>query len=144
VVTAVLSSPEASERLAKLDIERFGVGKVRFSGTRERPFYSTISRLVVKGGELAPEAVAVDKRLHDLYSGGGLTDIDLGETEYKPDELLFLSRRIVEDGGVEFFTYDRRLTYCNNCRGSWSGLLHKCPSCGGVNTLSFYDRFASV
>ncbi len=144
VVTAVLPSPEASERLAKLDIERFGVGKVRFSGTRERPFYSTVSRLAVKGGELASEAVAVDKRLHDLYSGGGLTAIDLGETEYKPDELVSLSRRIVEDGAIEFFTYDRRLTYCANCRRSWPGLLHKCPSCGGVSTLSFYDRFASV
>jgi ribonucleoside-triphosphate reductase len=144
IVVAVLPDLEASDRLARLDIERFGVGKVRFSGTREKPFYSTISKLAVKEGGLALDAAGVGKRLRGMHSGGGLAVIDLGEAELKPDELLSLTKQIVEGGDIEFFTYDRKLTYCVNCRKSWVGLLHKCPSCGGVGALAFYDRFASM
>jgi len=42
---AVLPSYEASRRLARLDVERYGIGKVRFSGTREKPYYSSAIRL---------------------------------------------------------------------------------------------------
>jgi ribonucleoside-triphosphate reductase len=44
----ILGSSEASERLAQLDIERYGVAKVKFSGTREKPYYSTAKRFQVK------------------------------------------------------------------------------------------------
>ena len=47
----ILSNSEASERLAQLDIEKYGVAKVKFSGTREKPYYSTAKRFQVKAGE---------------------------------------------------------------------------------------------
>ena len=37
----ILGNAEASERLAQLDVEKYGVAKVKFSGTREKPYYST-------------------------------------------------------------------------------------------------------
>ena len=34
-----------------MDIEKYGVAKVKFSGTREKPYYSTAKRFQVKTGE---------------------------------------------------------------------------------------------
>lgn len=141
---AALPSVEASERLAQLDIERYGVAKVRFSGSREKPFYSTTSRLTLRDGKIPEEALVLERKLKELHAGGGLTIIELGEAEYKPDDLVAITKQLVEGRGAEFFTYDRKMTYCANCKRSWFGLLHKCPSCGAVGTLTFFDRFAAA
>jgi anaerobic ribonucleoside-triphosphate reductase len=140
---AVLPNFEASERLAQLDIERYGVAKVRFSGTREKPFYSTISKLTLQDGGIPSEALRVERKLHGLHAGGGgLTVIELGEVEHKPDELMFITKQIVGSDNIEFFTYNRNLTYCVNCKKSWFGLSHKCPSCEATSTLTTFNRFA--
>lgn len=141
--SAVLPDFEAAERLAQLDVERYGVAKVRFSGTREKPFYSTVNRLFIQGGKVSLNTVIIDK-LRGLNAGGGLSVIELGEAEYRPEELMFITEQIVEGGNIEFFTYDRRMTYCTNCKRSWFSMLPKCPSCGTVGTLTTFDRFASV
>ena len=144
---AILPSPEASERLAQLDIEKFGVAKVKFSGTREKPFYSTTRRLRLQAGSLLSipsEALDIEQKLRGLNAGGSLSMIELGETEYKPEELMKLTTQLVEKQAVEFFTYNRRITYCANCKKSWFGVLHKCPSCGSISTLITFDRFNSA
>jgi len=140
--SSVLPDTEASERLAQLDIDRYGFGKVKYSGTRERPFYSTISILPLQE-TLAPTGPGPSdtKTMNRLRAGGGLTVIDLDGTEHKPDELLSLTKQIAESSTLEFFTYNRKLTYCSKCKKSWVGLLHKCPSCSATGTLTFYDRF---
>jgi anaerobic ribonucleoside-triphosphate reductase len=51
---------------------------------------------------------------------------------------------LMEKQTAEFFTYNRRVTYCSNCRKSWFGSLHKCPSCGSMGTLVTFDRFSST
>ncbi|MGQ9507131.1 MAG: anaerobic ribonucleoside-triphosphate reductase [Candidatus Bathycorpusculaceae bacterium] len=144
LVTAKLLDFEASERLAKLDIERFGVAKVRFSGTREKPYYSTVSKLTFQDGRINPESLKFEQEMQKLFSGGGLTVVELRETEHKPEELISLTQQIFKDHGIEFFTYDRKLSYCVNCKKSWFGILNKCPSCGAIDTLTSFDRFASV
>jgi anaerobic ribonucleoside-triphosphate reductase len=135
LLPAILPSHEASKRLVRLDIERYGIAKVRFSGTREKPFYSTVSRLNLQNKESYLEPLKLEKKLHGLHAGGNLTIVELVEGEHKPDELMSLTRRFVEKYGIEFFTYNRNLTYCTNCKRSWFGLLHKCPSCGATSTL---------
>ncbi|RLI10776.1 hypothetical protein DRO25_03110 [Candidatus Bathyarchaeota archaeon] len=142
LLPAVLPNFEASERFASLDIERYGVAKVRFSGTREKPFYSTINKLALKDGKIPLEALKVPRRLRDLHAGGSLTVIELGEVEYEPEELTLLTKHVANDYGLEFFSYNRTLTYCANCRKSWFGLLHKCPSCGATSTLLTFTRFS--
>ncbi|MDH5754679.1 MAG: ArsR family transcriptional regulator [Candidatus Bathyarchaeota archaeon] len=141
---ALLPSFKASERLAQLDIERYGIAKVRFSGTREKPFYSTVSKLTLQDGEIPQEFLKVERKLRGLHAGGCLTVIELGKVEHNPDELMSLTKQIVENYGIEFFTYDRQLTYCVNCKRSWFGLLHKCPSCGATSTLTVFNRFTST
>jgi anaerobic ribonucleoside-triphosphate reductase len=139
--TAIMLDFEASERLVQLDIERYGIAKVRFSGTREKPFYSTISKLILQDGKISPEPSIFERKMRGLH-GGNLTVIDLGEVERKPDELMSLTKQIFEVYNMEFLTYNRKLTYCVNCKRSWFGLLHKCPSCGSTSTLTVFDRFA--
>ena len=144
LVTAKLPDFEASERLAKLDIEKLGVAKVRFLGTREKPYYSTVSKITFSEGKISAESLRFEQEMQRLYSGGSLTVIELGDAQHKPEELTALTKQLFEGYGIEFFTYDRKLTYCLNCKRSWFGLLHKCPSCGAIDTLTSFDRFASV
>ena len=144
---AILPSPEASERLAQLDIEKYGIAKVKFSGTRETPFYSTTKRLRLQAGSLLSipsESLEAEQKLRGLNAGGSLSIIELEETEYKPEELMKLTTQLIEKQAVEFFTYNRRITYCANCKKSWFGVLHKCPSCGSISTLITFDRFNSA
>ena len=44
----ILPSVEASRRLAELDVEKFGVAKVTFSGTRHYPFFSSSKKLKIQ------------------------------------------------------------------------------------------------
>ncbi|MEM2994565.1 MAG: anaerobic ribonucleoside-triphosphate reductase [Candidatus Bathyarchaeia archaeon] len=140
--TAVLPDFEASERLAQLDIERFGVAKVRYSGTREKPFYSKMGKLALHNGKVDLEFLKFENIMQELCSGGSLTVVELGEADYKPEELALLTKQLFEDYKIAFLTYDRKLTYCANCRKSWFGFLHKCPSCGVINTLTYFNMFA--
>jgi anaerobic ribonucleoside-triphosphate reductase len=143
----ILASPEASERLAQLDVERYGVVKVKFSGTREKPYYSTVQRYTLKTAEslsLQDEALETAKKLRTINSGGNLSIIELEGAEYKAEALMELTRRLVESGAFEFFTYNRLISYCDNCGKNWFGELHKCPSCGSMSTLILFDRFQST
>jgi ribonucleoside-triphosphate reductase len=137
----ILLDLEASERLVQLDIERYGIAKVRFSGTREKPFYSTTSKLILQDGKISPEPSIFERKMRGLH-GGNLTVIDLGEAEHKTDELMSLTKQVFEIRNMEFLTYNRKSTYCINCRRSWFGLSHKCPSCGSTGTLTTFDRFS--
>ena len=140
LLPAILPNFWASTRLARLDVERFGVAKVRFLGTREKPFYSTITRLPLQNGEVPLRRLKAEQRLRLSCVGGHLTVLELGEAKLRPDELVSLTQRIVDKQGLEFFTYNRSLTYCVSCRRSWFGLLRKCPSCGATSTLISFSR----
>jgi len=139
--SAILPDFKSSERLAHLDVERYGIAKVRSSGTREKPLYSTVGRLILQDGKVPLESLMVERKLYRPHTGGRLTVIELGEGEHKPDELMSLTRQLIEGHSLEFFVYNRKLTYCVNCKKSWFGSLHKCPSCGATGTLTFFDRF---
>jgi len=143
LLPAMLPSFEASRKLAQQDIERYGIAKVRISGTREKPFYSTATRLTLQNGKLSPESLKLEQRLRGLCAGGNLLTIELEEDTHKPDELVSITKQLVEIYGIEFFTYKRNLTYCRNCKRSWIQALHKCPSCGATGTLTVLKEFSS-
>jgi anaerobic ribonucleoside-triphosphate reductase len=143
----ILGSAEASERLAQLDVERYGVAKVKFSGTREKPYYSTAKRFQVKAAELLSiptEMLETAQKLKGLNAGGNLTIIELEGAEYKPEALMDLTLRLMENQSLEFFTYNRLISFCDNCKKNWFGTLHKCPSCGSMSALTTFDRFTST
>ncbi len=143
----ILGSSEASERLAQLDIERYGVAKVKFSGTREKPYYSTAKRFQVKAAELLSiktEMLETAQRWKWLNAGGNLSIIELEDAQYTPEALMNLTQRLMENQSIEFFTYNRLISFCDNCKKNWFGTLHKCPSCGSMSTLTTFDRFTST
>jgi anaerobic ribonucleoside-triphosphate reductase len=143
----ILSSSEASERLAQLDIERYGIAKVKFSGTREKPYYSTVKRFHVKTSEhlrISTENLEIAKKLNKINPGGNIAIIELENTDYDPENLLELSVSFIENQTLEFFTYNRLITFCDNCKKNWFKTLHKCPSCGSMSALTTFDRFIST
>ena len=145
---AILGDVEASERLAQLDVEKYGVAKVKFSGTREKPFYSTLKRFQVRpAGELLSlqtDAIDTAQKFKGLNTGGSLSILELESCEVKPEALMDLTRRLIENQTLEFFTYNRVISYCDNCKKSWFGTLHKCSCCGSMSALTTFDRFAST
>lgn len=145
--SAILGSRQASERLAQLDIEKYGIVKVKFSGTREKPYYSTSKRLKVKVEQVLAvqtEALELARKLKGLNTGGSLDVVELDALEFKPEVLMDLTRRLIDGQVLDFFTYNRVVTYCSNCRKSWFGELHKCPTCYSMNSLRTFDRFNST
>lgn len=139
---ALLLNVEAGERLVQADIERYGIAKVKFSGTREKPFYSTTGRSSLNNGKLSDESLILDSKTNELHEGGILTVIGLGDVKQEPSDLATISRQLFDHHNVKLFAYERKLTYCRNCKKSWFGLLRKCPVCGAIGTLAFFDRFA--
>ena len=144
----ILGSPEASERLAQLDIEKYGVAKIRFSGTREKPYYSTVRRFQVKNADetlsLPTEQLETAQKMKGLNAGGTLDVLELESDVFKAEALMDLTRRLIENKSLEFFTYNRTISFCDNCKKSWFGTLHKCPACGSMSTLATFDRFDST
>jgi anaerobic ribonucleoside-triphosphate reductase len=144
---ALFRSLEASIRLAQLDVEKYGIAKVKYSGTRENPFYSSTRHLNFQNGDfpiISSEFLENEQKLDGLKLGGSLSIIELEDHQYEARELMKLTEHLLKNSHLELFTYNRIITYCDNCRKSWYGALHKCPSCGSISTLSTYDRFAST
>lgn len=139
----ILPNARASERLARLDIERYGLGKTKFSGTRENPFYSTASKLAVPVTKTLSEFTA-DVQGSSRLNLEGLDMVDLGEVKCDSAELLKLTETLFRKNLAGFLAYDRKFTYCVNCRKSWFDKLPKCPSCGSVGSLTVIDQFGNV
>ncbi|MEM3640405.1 MAG: anaerobic ribonucleoside-triphosphate reductase [Candidatus Bathyarchaeia archaeon] len=143
LLSVMIPKFEASERLAKLDIERYGVANVRFLGNREKPYYSTANRILLQNGDVALQSLKTEGELEKLCNGGKMTIVDLGETEHEANELMLFSKRLIENYGIGFFTYNRNLTYCSRCKKSWPKVLNKCLSCGCAGTLATFKRFTT-
>lgn len=141
---SVLPNPEASLRFARLDVEKYGVAKTKFSGGREKPFYSSLRRLSLQTGDflsVPSEQLEVEQCLRGLNQGGSLVVVDVGGVELKAEDLLKLTCHLMVNQNVEFLTYNRQITYCAICHKSWFGTLHKCPSCGAISSVVTFDRF---
>ncbi|HSV49054.1 MAG TPA: anaerobic ribonucleoside-triphosphate reductase, partial [Candidatus Acidoferrales bacterium] len=82
--------------------------------------------------------------LRGLSAGGSIDVYELDGNEYKRDSLIDFTKRVFENQASEFFTYNRTVSFCGNCKKNWAGTIHKCPSCGSMSTLSTFDRFTST
>ncbi len=117
---------------------------MKFSGTREKPFYSTTRRLQLQSGNflsVPSEQLEAQQRLKGLDAGASMIIVDMNGTDNKPEDIMKFSLNLIESRKAEFFTYNSAVTYCSNCKKSWFGKLHKCPSCGSMGTLVEFDRF---
>jgi ribonucleoside-triphosphate reductase len=142
----VLPSMEASKRLASLDIEKFGVAKVRFSGTRYTPFFSSSKRLELQCEPISikSESIQIESEISGLNAGGCLYIIDLVDVKFDYEELLNVTKKLIKYSWVEFFTFNRVISFCENCQKNWQKSIQKCPSCGSLSTMKTFDRFRST
>ncbi|MDR2719444.1 MAG: ArsR family transcriptional regulator [Nitrososphaerota archaeon] len=143
----ILYRPEASERLAQLDIEKYGIAKVKFSGTRDKPYYSTSQRLKLKTDTptVQTDELELIQKLSELTVGGSIGIVELDILDITPSNLIDLTRHLIGSRKpLEFFTYNRTITYCRNCKKSWFGTRHKCPDCSSMNAIGTFDRFNST
>ncbi|MEM2118925.1 MAG: anaerobic ribonucleoside-triphosphate reductase, partial [Candidatus Bathyarchaeia archaeon] len=142
LLPSLLFDSKAAERLATLDADRYGFGRIKFSGSRNQPYYSSLFKLAIKDDNTLSELSDVEQKLQGLSAGGSLAVIELGEAKLEPSQLLAITRRIFEQRKLDFITYNRIFTYCANCRKSWLGSLSKCPSCNTIGKLSVFNRYA--
>ena len=121
-----------AERMAVLDVERFGWSKVRVLGPREEPVY-TAGHMTPPGGLDLGEALELEALLHQRTPGG---HIFMAVPEGRPsaEELLGLTEE-ARRRGVRAISYPSEITYCSACSLSFRGSFPKCPSCGRVSTV---------
>ncbi|MDR2202863.1 MAG: hypothetical protein LBE76_00870 [Nitrososphaerota archaeon] len=140
----IINNKEASERLAQLDIEKYGIAKIKYTGTRDKPYYTTTPRLKPQTNTLTipTEETTLSQKIFELTTNGTLTIINLDTNNITPEELLNLTRHLItQNKPIDFFTYNRILTYCRNCKKIWFGIQHKCSTCNSMSTLNIIDQF---
>jgi len=139
--------PVASQRLAEIDVERFGWGNVKVQGTKQYPYYTSGSFLPLEEAVPLLNRVSVEETLHPILSGGHRLTIQVSEEDDNPEDMFKVTSEIVSNHTLGFFTYSENYTYCNNCRHESAGIQQKCPMCGSAS-LSCYvrcpDRFTPL
>ena len=127
---------EASERLASLDVERYGWGAVKAQGNKNRPFY-TNATVIPNAGEIPlDDYLSLEGKFHRLTPGGHLAMLPVKGAKADPEGLLSTTKKIVGMHSVGFYTYNVGIIYCSNCQKTFGGNMVKCPVCGSVNTVA--------
>jgi ribonucleoside-triphosphate reductase len=138
VVTQPSSGPYVN-RLAKLDVERFGKKNVNVRGTGYNVYYST-SNIRLSAPLALDERIKLESTFHPLLLGGHLMNISV-EKKVPSDKLINLSEKICRDTQIGNFTFTRDITFCFHCSKSLNGIQNKCPKCGSsMDNLTRYSR----
>lgn len=95
-------------RITRLDLERFGIAKIKFSGSKETPYYTTTTRLNIDETGLPEGPLMFERKLHDFCRGGTLLNLDLNPGQYTSQELLTFSTELIQKYHIAFFTYNLR------------------------------------
>ncbi len=135
---AVIPDFEAAERMAQLDIDRYGLAKAKFLGTRNDPYYSTNKVIAYGNSDLVSEN---ESRTRVVCQGGGLTVAELYRNEPTSEELVAFTHEYSAKVGTGLLTYARTVSRCGICGKDWFGVLHKCPSCGAMGSIEVFSRF---
>ncbi|RLI36336.1 hypothetical protein DRO60_05885 [Candidatus Bathyarchaeota archaeon] len=128
-----------AERLARLDVERYGWAKVKVLTSRERPVYTT-SRLVPESADVSrEELLELEAKMHKRASGGHLLFLTPDEVPATGEELADLVLMALGKG-VRALAFASELTYCSACRQAFRDQHPKCPACGRVSTITRLER----
>lgn len=134
------SHPEAAERLARLDVERYGWSKVKVQGDREHPIYTDSGLIPFSSDVPLKTRLRFEGLIQKYTSGGHLAVIQLEDVQHEPEDLLSATITAVKDFNLNLFTYNVESTYCLACGNKSYGSPFKCPKCGSADTLNYYSR----
>lgn len=134
------SSSEAAQRLAGLDVEKYGWEIVNTQGTKEAPYYTDLVAIPLEAKVSLEDRLQIESELHPLTLGGHLSIIELEEPERDPENLLNMTKKICHSHKMGAFTYTRSFSYCKKCQRVFGGHQKKCPNCKSTNSLTYYSR----
>jgi ribonucleoside-triphosphate reductase len=132
LTSAIVNLGSTAERLAELDVERYGWGIAKTRGTKEHPHYSDISTVSLD----RMEQLHIEERIHQLTPGGHLAIVENEQAELSVEDLQVRTRRLAASE-LGLFCYKLSLTFCSHCKKTSSGTHLKCPECGSTNIVSF-------
>jgi len=135
-----VSNSEAAQRLAGLDVERYGWEIVTAQGTKESPYYTDLVVIPLEAKVSLRDRLKIESELHPLTLDGHLSLIELEEPEQDPENLLKMTRRICLSKNIGAFAYTRSFSHCKKCRRVFGGHPQKCPDCKSANSLTYYCR----
>lgn len=124
----------ATYRFARLDIARFGersneADGIRHAGTPDNPYYTNSSQLPVGYTDDPFEAMALQEPLQQLYTGGTVLHLYLGEAVASASVCKNLVRRSLEQFRLPYLTVTPTFSICP-AHGYVSGDHPLCPRCG--------------
>ena len=131
---------EASQRLAELDVERYGWGVVNAQGTHDTPYYTDVTAAPLEAGISLQERLRLEGAFHPLLRGGHLLPIELPEPQNNPETLLRTSKDIIKGGNIGAYAFTRTYGYCFNCSRTQGGIHQKCTNCGATEAYTTYSR----
>jgi ribonucleoside-triphosphate reductase len=142
-VLAMVSNPSAAQRLAELDVERYGWANVNTKGAKEQPHYTDMFVIPQNVAISWQEHLKIEGRLHKRAKGGHITILQLSNFKQDPEELLTVTKQLTTTYEVGLYTFNQNFTYCRRCRKTFHNQPLKCPSCGSTHSLIHYKRVSA-
>jgi len=142
VLPSMASEASAAQRLAELDVEKYGWGSVKAQGEKENPIYTEMVAVPLSVNIPWNERLKVEEKLHKVCPGGHLSILQVADVPQNPEELLSLTKEIVTSRQVRAFVYNRTLCYCPRCKNTSFGFPPRCPQCGSTR-LTYFDRVSA-
>ncbi len=136
LVVAQRPQDEASARLAKLDMMKYGPGEVWAEGIRDHPYYTNLFAVPLSTKIELEQRLGLESKVQAHSSGGHLAPICLAPTEQDPKRLMDFTVRSCSSH-LRFFTYDCICSYCRGCNRTLLGKPSTCPQCGSTNLTVF-------
>jgi len=137
-----VGADSACERLAQIDLERYGSSVAFAEGLRSHPYYNDVSLVPYSTKISLDDRISVESKFQSMLPGGHLATIPLSSDGINPNALVKLTDRACSRD-LRFFTYTSVFTHCIPCNSTTRGMLTKCSKCGS-DSLSHYARASSL
>ncbi|WP_066972086.1 anaerobic ribonucleoside-triphosphate reductase [Methanobrevibacter filiformis] len=137
---SVLQTPAESTayRFATLDKEKFPTKSI-LQGN-DANYYTNSSHVPVNADVSLADKIKIEEQYHPITAGGHIFHAFMGESYSDPNALMSLTKKIAQKSDIGFWAYSSALSFCINCKTLMKGLNNKCPTCGEVDDVEWYDR----
>ncbi|MEM3019599.1 MAG: anaerobic ribonucleoside-triphosphate reductase [Candidatus Bathyarchaeia archaeon] len=125
---------EVTERLAKVDEEKFGQVVSKVQGNRNAIYYTNLGIVPFEAEVSLDKRLEVEGSFSRFYLGGQITILQLDDGNAEAQNLLRISEK-ASKFGIPFLAYSKKITWCWSCREAFSGLLSQCPKCSSTRSL---------
>jgi ribonucleoside-triphosphate reductase len=137
------TSNEAAQRLAELDVKKYGWNGSFVQGTRESPYYTALTTAPLEAEISLKNRIDIESSFHPLLTGGHLSLIELEEQKNDPESLLNLTKEICQSYDIGAYAFTKSYSYCQTCRKIFDGYSKKCPQCKSIKGFIRYSRLLS-